>query len=124
LAALQVEVVVGQPTEELAPVHAAVGGRLVYRSFHLDRDRYRHAYRAPDLAGVMFRQLFSHKTFRSYSLIFTGEMKKRKTKSISVTVPIGWKERIDRQAASEGRTRSGHITWLVRRYLTIVSLNL
>jgi predicted DNA-binding protein len=49
-------------------------------------------------------------------------MKKRKTKSISVTVPIGWKERIDRQAALEGRTRSSYITWLVRRYLAVESL--
>jgi CopG-like RHH_1 or ribbon-helix-helix domain, RHH_5 len=49
-------------------------------------------------------------------------MKKRKTKSISVTVPIGWKEAIDRQAASEGRTRSSYITWLVRRYLSVESL--
>jgi metal-responsive CopG/Arc/MetJ family transcriptional regulator len=48
--------------------------------------------------------------------------KKPRTKRICVTVPISWKEQIDRQAALEGRTRSSYITWLVRRYLAVESL--
>jgi len=50
------------------------------------------------------------------------ENKKRKTKSISVTVPIGWKAIIDQQARAEGRSRSHHIAWLVRRYIAIAGL--
>ncbi len=52
------------------------------------------------------------------------ESTKRKTKSTSVTIPIGWKDVIDQQARAEGRSRSGHIAWLIRRYITIAGLEI
>lgn len=52
-----------------------------------------------------------------YAVIFMTRknLQVRTTKSFSITVPIHFKEIIDRCAAKQGRTRSGFLTWLIMR---------
>jgi hypothetical protein len=43
----------------------------------------------------------------------TGQV--RVTETLSFSAPLGFREMIDQEAARNGRSRSGHIVWLLSR---------